>query len=179
MARASINANLRRLLQVGLGSNSLGAQVYRAIVDAINHSPPTKWFRTSVKADLVAGTAGVFSWAAAGPLGRVHANQDMSISVVHAHVEVAHDSGTLSLELWRNRGQGYGSGSEPGTLTRIATCDVPAGEADGASFGFTFASDDDKVLERGDYLHLQIVGTKPSGSGWVSFVDVHFAETAT
>lgn len=178
MSRASINARLRRLLQVGLGSNSLGSRVYDAIAQAINISPPTKWFRTAVRFGLATATPGVFSWTAAGSLGRIHANQDMTISVVHAHVEVAHNSGTLDLELWRNRGQGFGPGSEPGTLTRIATCTVDAGEADGASIGFTFANEADKVLEDGDYLHLQAT-SKPDGSGWVTFVDVHFAETAT
>jgi len=179
MSRTTLHTSLRRALQVALGNN-LGARLYAAIVAAVNTQPGADWFRSAAKDDLtVSGEAdGVFDWSAGSLFGRVAANEGRTISYVHAHVDKAHASGSMVLELYLNDGQTYGTGSSPGTMTRIATCTVPAGESDGASLGFTFTSDAAKVLPEGGYLHLQAT-SKPAGSGWRTFVDVHYAENST
>jgi hypothetical protein len=142
-----------------------------------HYTPVPAWFAIAAKDDLSPNTAGVWSWSAGGPFGRIGVAENITISVVHAHVDVAHAGvASLDLELWRNRGQGFGPGSSPGTKTRIATVSVGTSENDGATINFTFTSDAAKVLLAGDYIHLQAVNTKPGGSGWHTFIDVHFEE---
>jgi hypothetical protein len=141
------------------------------------YTPVPAWFAIAAKDDLNPNTAGVWSWSAGGPFGRIGIAEDGTLSAIHAHVDVAHGgANTLDLEIWRNRGQGFGTGSSPGTMTRIATVSVGTSESDGATIAFTFASEALKAVEAGDYLHLQAVNSKPSGNGWFTFVDVHFEE---
>lgn len=178
MATVNTPKALLNRLQVALADNALGRWLYSALQAALNYQPPTKWFRVAVKSDTTTGTADTWSWAAGGSFGRVHSQQAMTISNVHAHVEVAHDSGNMVLELWRNRGQQFGTGSNPGTMLKIASVTVAAGEADGAAISFTWVDDSYKELQAGDYLHMQCT-TRPAGSGWATMVDVHYGETQT
>ena len=136
----------------------------------LRHPPGVRWFPLAAKDDLPATTPNVWSWSAGALYGRVAVEADRTISAIHAHVGVAHASGTLSLEVWRNRGQGYGSGSSPGTMTRIATVSIGDSENDGGTIAFTIS---DPAVEAGDYLHMQATA-KAGGAGWSTHVDIHF-----
>lgn len=176
MSTTSLPARLKQRLMAALADTNLGADLYAALVAAVNVKPATGWFAIAAKDDYAAGTATVWAWANGGPFGRVCVEQDGTLAHVHAHVEVAHSAGTMQLELWRNRGQGFGAGSSPGTMTLIGSVSVGNTENDGATIGFTLT---DTAVEAGDYLHLQPVGTRPTGSGWFTYVDVHFDEVST
>lgn len=136
---------------------------------------PADWFNVPVINTLpTAPTPGTFDWEAASWFGRIHAPVARRIEAVHLHLEDAHTVGDMVLELWRNRGQTFGTGSGPGTMTKIADLSVAAGEANGSSFGFTFVSEAARQQALGDYLHLQATDEPGGGSNWRGFVDVHY-----
>lgn len=176
MTTTSLPAMLKRRLQAALADTNLANLVFGILAEAVNTKPTTEWFHLAVKDDYIPATAGTWSWAAGAQYGRIFVDSDGTLAFVHAHVDKAHASGTMELELWRNRGQVFGAGGAPGTMTRIGTVAVGDSEVDGASPSFTLTDD---ALLAGDYLHLQPVGAKPGGSGWSTHVDLHFAEVTT
>ncbi len=146
---------------------------------SLHAAAPTQWFVVAAKDDLVTGTAEVWTPAAGGRFGRIHAERRKRIAYLHVHVDVAFGgSNTLDLELWRNRDQpfGFGAGNGYGEMTLIATLSVPVGLNDGASGSFAFLSEELRRLEPGDYIHIQPVNQKPSGNGWHVFCDGHYDE---
>ena len=165
-------------MQVGLNSNVHGSRLYHAIVGALNYQPPTEWFGLAIKSDLTVSTPGVWEWANGAAFGRAHIAEDKTINVAHLHLDIAHESGTMDLEIWRNRGWTSGLGSGPGLMERIATMSVPGGEANGSTFEFDFLDESDRDVVAGDYLHMQAT-SKPGGAGWLGYIDIHFSEVST
>jgi hypothetical protein len=136
--------------------------------------PHARWFPIAAKDTMTVATAETWDWDDGSLFGRIHMEGPRTVQHAHCHVDRAHTSGPMTLELWRNRGQGFGAGSSPGTMLLVATVSVGSTENDGATIGFTWVDAAYQTFQSGDYLHLQAVA-KPSGAGWRAYIDIHFA----
>lgn len=177
MARRTLDPQLRRYLEAAL-TREQGRKLFLHLQGMANRQPDAVWFNLPLYTGMpVATTPNVFEWSASSWFGRIHVEQDKTIANAHLHMDRAHAADTLYVELWRNRGQTFGTGEGPGTMTQIAAVTVSAGESDGCTIGFAFGAGLDD-LQAGDYLHIQ-VAEEPGGSGWRGFVDVHYDPVAT
>lgn len=136
-------------------------------------TPTTSWFNQPVTSASGTTAGGTLDWASAADYGRVYAERDKTILYAHLHVELdATTSGTVTVEMYRNRGQTFNPGG-PGTLLLIATASQVQGQGNGTATSFTFVDDAYKSLLAGDYLHMQLT-SKMSGGNWRAFVDIHY-----